>query len=74
MRGAAAAHSTGLRVWAKFASICLRIWVWLKIKQQVLRRCWSMFPLTRAPFWYQFFEPQPYVVIGVLFGCFGRKK
>ena len=24
------------------------IWVWLKIKQDGLRRCWSMFPLTRA--------------------------
>ena len=36
------------------------IWVWLKIKQEGLRRFWSMFPLTRVPFWYRFFEPQPY--------------
>ena len=34
------------------------IWVWLKIKQEGLRRFWSMFPLTRVPFWYRFFEPQ----------------
>ena len=28
------------------------IWVWLKIKQEEgLRRCWSMFPLARVPFW-----------------------
>ena len=33
-------------------------WVWLKIKQEGLRRLWSMFPLTRVPFWYRFFEPQ----------------
>ena len=32
-------------------------WVWLKIKKQGLRRFWSMFPLTRVPFWYRFFEP-----------------
>ena len=36
------------------------IWVWLKIKQDGLRRCWSMFPLTKVLFWYRFFEPQPY--------------
>ena len=24
-----------------------------------LRRFWSTFPLTRVPFWYRFFEPQP---------------
>ena len=35
-------------------------WVWLKIKQEGLRRLWSMFPLTRVPFWYRFFEPQPH--------------
>ena len=35
-------------------------WAWLKIKQG-LRRCWSMFPLTRVPFWHRFFEPQPCV-------------
>ena len=34
-------------------------WVWLKIKQEGLRRFWSMCPLTRVPFWYWFFEPQP---------------
>ena len=33
--------------------------VWLKIKQGGLRRFWSMFPLTRVPFWYRAFEPQP---------------
>ena len=33
--------------------------VWLKIKQDGLRRFWSMFPLTRVPFWYRLFEPQP---------------
>ena len=37
------------------------IWVWLKIKQEGLRRFWSMFPLSRVPFGYRFFEPQPYV-------------
>ena len=26
-------------------------WVWLKIKQEGLRRFWSMFPLTRVPVW-----------------------
>ena len=40
--------------------VCLAIWVWLKIKQEGLRWSWSMFPLTRVPFWYRFFEPQPY--------------
>ena len=35
-------------------------WTWLKIKQEGLHRCWSMFPLTRVPFWYRFFEPQPF--------------
>ena len=33
---------------------------WLKIKQEGLRRCWSMFPLTRVPCWYRFFEPLPF--------------
>ena len=28
--------------------------VWLKIKQEGLRRFWVMFPLTRVPFWYRF--------------------
>ena len=27
------------------------MWVWLKIKPEGLRRFWSMFPLTRVPFW-----------------------
>ena len=34
-------------------------WVWLKIKQEGLRRFWSMCPLTRVPLRYRFFEPQP---------------
>ena len=42
-------------------TIGLLKWVWLKIKQEGLRRCWSMFPRTRVPFWYRFFEPQPSV-------------
>ena len=37
----------------------LKFWVWLKINQEGLRRFWSMCPLTRVPFWDQFFEPQP---------------
>ena len=36
------------------------IWLWFKIKQEGLRGFWSMFPLTRVPFWYRFFQPQPY--------------
>ena len=36
-------------------------WLWLKIKQEGLRGLWSMFPLTRVPFWYRFFEPQPHI-------------
>ena len=40
---------------------CGAIWLWLKIKELGLRRCWSMFPLTRVPFWYRFFEPQLFV-------------
>ena len=34
-------------------------WVWLKITLEGLRRCWSMFPLTRVPFWCRLLEPQP---------------
>ena len=30
------------------------IWVWLKVKQEGVRRSWSMFPLTRFPFWFPF--------------------
>ena len=26
-------------------------WVWLKFKQEGFRRFWSIFPLTRVPFW-----------------------
>ena len=33
--------------------------MWLKIKQEGLRRFWSMCSLTRVPFWYRVFEPQP---------------
>ena len=37
------------------------IWVWLKIHTGGANRgFWSMFPLTRVPFGYRFFEPQPY--------------
>ena len=25
-------------------------------------RFWSMVPLTRVPFWYRFFDPQPFLV------------
>ena len=35
-------------------------WVWLKIQQEGLRRFWSMFPLSRVPCWYRFFEPLPH--------------
>ena len=31
-----------------------------QIQQERLRRFWPLFPLTRVPFWFQFFEPQPY--------------
>ena len=37
------------------------IWVWLKIKQEWLRRFWSMFPLARVDVGTGIFEPQPYV-------------
>ena len=33
----------------------------IKIEEVGFRRFWSMFPLTRVPCWYRFFEPQPYV-------------
>ena len=29
------------------------------LNRRGLHRFWSMFPLTRVPFWYRFFEPQP---------------
>ena len=35
------------------------IWVWVKIKPPGDRRFWSMFPLTRVPFWVQIFDPPP---------------
>ena len=37
------------------------IWLWLKVKQEGLRGFWSMFPLTKVPFWSRSFEPQPYI-------------
>ena len=40
--------------------LALGIWVWLNIKQEGLRRFWSMFPLSRVLLWYRFFEPLPY--------------
>ena len=33
--------------------------VWLKIKEEGLRRFRSMLPLTRVPFWCRFLEPPP---------------
>ena len=33
---------------------CVAKWVWLKIKQEEFPRFWSMFPLTRVPFWCRF--------------------
>ena len=36
----------------------VNIWVWLQTSQG-LRRFWSIFPVTRVPFWYRFLEPQP---------------
>ena len=52
---------------AAWLPVCLRqtnwqfdTWVWLKIKQERLRRSWSMFPLTRVTrFGTVFLEPQP---------------
>ena len=49
-------HQHAIAIW--------EIWQWLKIKQEGFRRFWSMFPRTdRVPFWYRFFEPQPYIFI-----------
>ena len=39
------------------------IWVWLKIKQEGLRRFWPLLPLTRVPCWYRF--------NGTILGVFG---
>ena len=36
-----------------------------KLNHQGLRRCWSMLPRTRVPFWYQVFEPQACVCVCV---------
>ena len=33
------------------AMVSLGKWLWLKIKEERLRGFWSMFPLTRVPFW-----------------------
>ena len=35
------------------------MWVWVKIKPPGGHRFLSMFPFTRVPFWYRFFDPQP---------------
>ena len=51
-------------------AICL----WLKIKQEGLRRFWSMFLITRVPSWYQFFEPQPYGVNTVMVVAIGFQR
>ena len=60
---------------ADFVGVDPSKWVWLKIKQQGLRRCWPMFPLTRVPFWYRLFEPPPNnrkrAAIGFLVGTQG---
>ena len=42
-------------------------YIWLKIKQEGLRRFWSMFPLTSVPFWFRFSEPQPYIIEQTVF-------
>ena len=34
-------------------------WVWVKMKPPGDRRFWSMFPLTRVPFWVYIFDPPP---------------
>ena len=54
--------STGACARAKMPSFLVSevSWVWLKINQEGLRRFWSMFPLSRVPFGYRFFEPQPF--------------
>ena len=46
--------------WVPSKTEPIGIWVLLRIKQEGLRRFWSVFPLTRVPLWYRFFEPQPY--------------
>ena len=43
-----------------------------KLNTRGKRRFWSIFPLTWVPFWYRFFDPEPYVhfpasYLGVLF-------
>ena len=41
-------------------------WVWLKNKQEGLRRCCPLFPL-RVPFWYRFVEPRPHGLLSIDF-------
>ena len=43
-------HQVG---WCVLHRVIPLMWVWLKIKQEGLRRCLSMFSLTRVPFWYR---------------------
>ena len=45
-------------------------WVWLKFKQEGLRRFWPLFPLIYQgnPCWCRFFEPQPNNLICFSFG------
>ena len=60
-----------LRVSARLLWVCTFLWFeWrcrkdhhlgVAQKQEGLRRFWSMFPLSRVPFWYRFFEPLPSV-------------
>ena len=40
----------------------VHIWVWLKMfnRRGKPPGLATMFPLTRVPFWYRFFEPQPF--------------
>ena len=48
------------------------IWQWLKTTELGLRRFGSMFPPTRVPFWYRFFEPYPYVAQNSAIGASRR--
>ena len=46
-------------------------WLWHAVAQNETgganRGFWSMFPLTKVPFWYWFFEPQPN--LSAIIGC-----
>ena len=53
-------HLLHLGYWFS-GSLVATYWVWLKVKQPGLRRFWSMFPLTRAPFWYRFLSLSAHV-------------